>query len=102
MSGNPNSAKVQIPVIIELPEAPGGETIGELKQLVAELRELVREAHAPLSFTEQELADYFGISKLSLERLRRAGKIQFKRVAGKIHYSRRHVEEFINSGGRKG
>jgi uncharacterized membrane protein (UPF0182 family) len=83
---------------MELPEGFGDtEMIRELKQTVNELRALVSNIHAPISFNEQQLADYFGISKLSLERLRRSGKIGYKRVAGKIHYTRQHIEQFLNS-----
>jgi hypothetical protein len=94
----------EVAAIITLPpgfEGGGGETFSELKQIVSELRELVKEASAPISFTEKQLAEYFGISELSLARLRRAGKIKYKRVAGKIHYTRRHVEEFLNSEEKK-
>ncbi len=99
MSGNPETFK-QIPVIIQLPENYGGdaESIAELKEIVGELRELLKSASAPISLTEVQLADYFECSLIWLQRQRRAGKIKFKRVGNAIHYSRRHIEDFLNSG----
>ncbi len=96
--GNKDKDKKIISLQMELPENfDDSEMVHELKKAIGELRELLKNAYRPLSFSEQQLADYFGISKISLERLRRAGKIKYKRVAGKVHYTQQHVEQFLNS-----
>jgi predicted transcriptional regulator len=50
----------------------------------------------PLFYTDKMLADELGIAELTVKRLRRAGKIKFKRVGGKPVYTRRHIEEFLS------
>ncbi len=92
----------EMPVIIQVPEGffGGGEsveTLDRLRQLVVEMHEMIKNGFGPLSWNEQELADYFGISLKSLIQERLAGRIGYKRVKGKIHYSRRHVEAYLNS-----
>lgn len=100
MSANPITK--MIPVTVELPlpfdAAAAAETISELRKTVAELKELIETSGTWISMTEEELADYFGISLKSLKEERCAGKIKYKRVKGKIHYSRKHIEDYLNSG----
>jgi len=47
-------------------------------------------------WTEQQLADKFECSVLSIQRKRRDGKIKFKRLpGGQAVFTRRHIEEFL-------
>jgi hypothetical protein len=95
----------ELPVIIQIPEGFIGSdetiaTLDRLSELVNEMREVIKNGFGPVSWEERELADYFGISLKSMKEERLAGKIGYKRVKGKIHYSRRHVEAYLNSEGR--
>ena len=92
----------KIPVLIEFPTdyQPNEPSalVTELKTLIDEQRrrlEAMHESAVPISMTEAQLADYFGISKLTMERIRRDGKISYTRVGGRVHYSRRQIEEFL-------
>ncbi len=49
-----------------------------------------------LFWTEEDLAAMFECSVLTIKRERRAGKINFKRVAGKPIFTRRHIDEYLN------
>jgi excisionase family DNA binding protein len=45
--------------------------------------------------TEAEVCRSLGISRTTLWRLRRAGKLSYYRVAAKVLYSLEHVEELL-------
>ncbi len=98
MNRNPVMSR-SIPVLMEIPDSLIGESvIAELKQIVEDLRREycdLKTRAAPISFSEKELAAYFEISLITMERIRRDGKISYTRVGGKIHYTRAHVEEFL-------
>lgn len=99
MSGQPETQKLQ--ALIKLPADFGQDTANELRQLRAEiyqLRELLKTAVGKLFWSEEELARDFGISLKSQREERRAAKIGYKRVKGKIVYSRKHIEDYLNSG----
>lgn len=89
-------------IVVNLPPDFGGnsKTLDELKEITAEIRREFRnisERLAPVSYTEKELAKHFGISLLTMERIRRAGKVSYTRVGGKIHYTRKQIEDYLES-----
>ena len=95
MNGPQQTVKFEIPVIIP-PEL--AKLTQDLITLTNDLRreiDFYRETREPLSYSEKELADHFGISLISMERIRRAGKISYTRVAGKIHYTRAQISEYL-------
>ena len=49
------------------------------------------------TMTEAELIKYLGVSRTTLWRLRRAGKISYYRVATKVLYSIDHVDDLLAS-----
>jgi len=106
-----NEQGKMVSVMMQLPETfvESEVLVSELKGIVEDLRSeyaQLKQSITPISFTERELADYFGISLITLGRIRRDGKISYTRVGGKIHYTRAHIEEFLtvtqtNRKGRK-
>ncbi len=49
------------------------------------------------NFTDKEASDYLRISQVTLWRLRKTGKISFRRVASKIIYTQSDLDNFLNS-----
>jgi hypothetical protein len=49
-------------------------------------------------FTNQEAAEFLRLSQVSLWRLRKAGKITFRRVASKIMYLREDLDGYLERG----
>lgn len=69
-----NQNKKMISVQMELPESyDDAEIIFELKKVIDELRALSECMRRPLSYSEEQLAENFGISKKTLEKIRRGG-----------------------------
>lgn len=52
-------------------------------------------------FTEQEASAYLRISKVSLWRERKAGRIAFHRISGRIVYSSQQLNEFLERNKRE-
>lgn len=50
-----------------------------------------------LTFSEKEFCEQVGLSRISVWRLRKAGKISYLQIGGSVKYTTRHVEEFIRS-----
>ena len=48
-----------------------------------------------LTMTEEEFCRFLGVSRTTLWRLRRAGKLSYYRVGDKVLYSAQHAEEFL-------
>jgi predicted DNA-binding transcriptional regulator AlpA len=44
---------------------------------------------------EKEFCEQIGLSRISVWRLRKAGKISYLQIGGSVKYTMRHVEEFI-------
>lgn len=84
-------------VIIEIPsEALNGVVVNELREVVAEMkRELaeLQKKSQPLFYTEEQFAAAVGVSVISVQRLRRDGKLSYTRFCGKIVYTPKHIEE---------
>jgi hypothetical protein len=84
-------------------DVPIEEPIQELRDLAARLEQLVGRIETALAgeqlfWTEQQLADKFECSVLSIQRQRRDGKIKFKRLpGGQAVFTRQHIEEFLRS-----
>lgn len=98
--------KRQIPFVIEFPADEASPDIAGILEELRSIRNEIKgyterfEAAAnneQLFWTEEGLADLFDISPLTVKRLRRAGKIKFKRVAGKAVFTKRHLAEFLDS-----
>lgn len=52
----------------------------------------------PQNFTEEEAANWLKISRITLQRLRKAGKVAFYRVGGsRIIYSLKHLEDYLET-----
>jgi predicted site-specific integrase-resolvase len=49
------------------------------------------------NYTDKEAADYLRISQVTLWRLRKAGKISFRRAASKIIYTQADLENYLQS-----
>jgi len=49
------------------------------------------------NFTDKEASDYLRISQVTLWRLRKAGKISFRRAASKIIYTQADLESYLES-----
>lgn len=49
------------------------------------------------TISEREFCQAVGISRVTCWRLREAGKLAYLRVAGKVRYAPRHVEEFLTA-----
>ncbi|MEP7338015.1 MAG: helix-turn-helix domain-containing protein [Acidobacteriota bacterium] len=47
------------------------------------------------TMSEKEFCQQVGLSRVSIWRLRKAGKLAYIRVGGKVLYTPRHVEEFL-------
>jgi hypothetical protein len=69
--------------------------IESLTNEVRELRERL-DAKEKLFYTEAEFAGMVGKSVRTIQDLRLAGKIPYKRVARKVLYTRAHLEEFLS------
>jgi excisionase family DNA binding protein len=50
-----------------------------------------------MNITEEEFARAVGISRVTVWRLRRAGKLAHYKVGTRVLYSPRHIEEFLAS-----
>ena len=101
----------QIAAVLQFPIEEGSinesNDVRQLKAIVDELRGLLEDLKAAKRdeielWDDRTLAVWFtdrGIkcSELTIVRERRAGKIRFKRVAGKACYTRKHVEEYLAS-----
>ena len=48
-------------------------------------------------FTDREASEYLRISQVTLWRLRKAGKISFRRAASKIIYMQEDLEDYLQS-----
>ncbi len=48
-------------------------------------------------YTDREAAEYLRIGQTTLWRLRKAGKISFRRAASKIIYTHNDLEAYLNS-----
>lgn len=94
MSEHQQAVKLEIPVVIPPELAELTKSLIELKNELKREIQYYREQREPMSWSERELAEMFGISLVSMKRIRRAGKISYTRVAGKIRYSRAQVEEY--------
>ena len=87
-------------IVFTLPANLGGdpERINRLEAKIDELRTLLTAAVGKLWWTERELAaELPNCSLLTLQRTRRAGKIKYKRIGNEILYSRKHIEDYLNS-----
>lgn len=103
---NPRATR-QVAATIQFPidEFAGAESEGLIPQLRAiadEIRGYTERIEAALKgeqfrWTDADLADMFECSELTIVRERRAGKIKYKRVAGKAFYTRQHIEEYLAS-----
>ncbi|MBS1790512.1 MAG: helix-turn-helix domain-containing protein [Acidobacteria bacterium] len=51
----------------------------------------------PVTFSEAEVAERLGISRVTAWRLRRAGKLSYYRVGRSIRYGERHIAEYLAS-----
>ncbi len=49
------------------------------------------------NFTDKEASDFLRISQVTLWRLRKAGKISFRRAASKIIYTQADLESYLES-----
>jgi predicted site-specific integrase-resolvase len=52
-------------------------------------------------YTDREASEFLRISQVTLWRLRKAGKITFRRVASKIVYLREDLENYLNQNKRE-
>ena len=57
---------------------------------------LERKDHLRHLFSDGEAATYLRMSKVSLWRARRAGRINFLRIAGKIFYTSDDLDKYLN------
>jgi excisionase family DNA binding protein len=71
----------------------GFVTLEDLNAAVAEIRAIVQSPKN--NYSEQEAAEYLGVSTIVLQRLRRAGKIGYTPVGGKYRYLLRHLEDYL-------
>lgn len=65
----------------------------EVEKFAREFRSQI--ASEPLFYTEAGVAEKFGISEITITRMRRAGKIGYKRVGRGVVFTRTHIEEFL-------
>lgn len=101
MNKPPNDKKT-IFVQLELPEdIEERKRFSELKQIIDDLRELLKDISGKTLYNERELAKHFGISEISLARIRRSGEIKYKRIAGKIYYAKEHINEYLTSSNKQ-
>jgi predicted site-specific integrase-resolvase len=49
------------------------------------------------NFTDKEASDYLRISQVTLWRLRKTGKISFRRAASKIIYTQADLDKYLQS-----
>lgn len=52
---------------------------------------------ATITFSEAEVAERLGISRITAWRLRRAGKISYYLIGRSIRYGERHIAEYLAS-----
>jgi len=105
MNGFTKTGIIEIPLIVQIPEGvsvAGGnsqdrEALAELKELVQTLRDLLSTTNVKVFWAEDELAAELNMPVLSLKRLRLAGKIDAKCVSRKYFYTKKHVEDYLNS-----
>lgn len=95
-----------VPAYIELPETATTsemrEMLGEFRRTADEMRDTAERIEAALknerlSYSEQEAAAVLEMKPITLERLRRAGKISYTRVAGRARYTRAHLESYLEN-----
>ena len=89
-------------IVVNLPPDFGGngELVNELKSAISDLKLQMTDINSrlePLFYTEADLAKEFGVSEISIQRLRRAGKVSFTRFAGKIVFTRKQIEESLEN-----
>lgn len=48
-----------------------------------------------MTFSEKEFCRRVGLSRVSVWRLRKAGKVSYLQIGGSVKYTMRHVEEFL-------
>lgn len=51
----------------------------------------------PVLYTEAEAAEYLGVSKMTLQRMRRRGDLKFIRVGGRAKYKQSNLLDFLES-----
>lgn len=49
-----------------------------------------------ITLTEEEFAERVGVSKITIWRLRRAGKVAHYKIGTRVLYSEMHVSEFLS------
>ncbi len=50
-----------------------------------------------VTLTEKEFCDQVGLSRITVWRLRKAGKLSYLQIGGAVKYTSRHVEEFLQA-----
>jgi excisionase family DNA binding protein len=82
------------------PEKSSNPSLADLWQLASDIRtevqSLIAEQRKPtISWPEDEAADILGVSKVTIQRLRREGKIGYTAVAGRARYTRKNLEDYL-------
>lgn len=97
MSSQPqkHQATFEIPVVLPPELLDLTERLLRLETNLEKEREYYLQNREPLGYSEQQLANHFGISLKSMQKIRGAGKISYTRVAGKIFYSREQIKEYM-------
>jgi hypothetical protein len=54
-----------------------------------------KEMALPKLYTDDEAAEYFGMSKVTLWRERSRGQINFRRCAGRLIYTQQDLEQYL-------
>jgi predicted ATPase len=70
------------------------------KQILTDRQLLVnknQEIERRQNFTDKEASDYLRISQVTLWRLRKTGKISFRRAASKIIYTQADLDNYLQS-----
>ncbi len=67
------------------------------KQILSDRILLNEKTERQRIFTDREAAEYLRVGQTTLWRLRKAGKISFRRAASKIIYTRADLESYLES-----
>ena len=91
----PGHVNFSVPIIVPPELAELAKDLTVLGNSLREEIEFYRAGRQKNVFSEQEAADFFGISVKSMREERNAGKISYTCVKGRFFYLRKNLEEYV-------
>lgn len=86
-------------IVVQNDDFPTEETkalLRDLKEICADVTELMKQARQPVIYSETEAATRLGFKNVNtLREIRKKGLITFSCIAGRIRYTPEYLDEFI-------